>query len=669
MANYDITDILAYTGIVVGAALVFIANLASPIYFLLFLAVVGSLYAASQYDYFRSVVLAAGVLGFVYTVFQFFDLHVLQVPAYLEPVNVVDILKTGFPLEPFFDTPVDAILASLGSFFIAVAAYFLTPEDAEPRIAFASLPLIIGALTVLLTGNILFGLGVFTLALFVNRGKTFEWSLYVFAVIGITLDVTEIVLTVQQLQPLISQFIFDIGFIQLQNIPASITSIIGYASLPLGVAFYKTRWRSKEELEREILGEPEEGEDVMWEEQGMLDVVRSYVRENPRQFQFMVLSVLVGVLILSMTNFYFFSVNEIHTTTFNEENAAAFTLRINDPATFEYTVPQPEEREALIVELQFRSIDRTTAVDVALNQEILSTVSERQAGSTETFTVQSENIEAENTLTVMINQQESLDPGNTVILNHVSVRGTTPAQRTATVILNFFGILSLLAPVLFLRYNAYRVRKDIEDRFPDFLRDVVSGTRAGMSLTQAIKNVEDHDYGKLTPRVKKIAAQLDWGLPFEQVMKQFAKESKSKLVQRAVSTVNQTYRSGGDIYKVLETVSENIEEIKKLRRERESELYSELVSGYIIYFVFLLVLVVMAKYLIPSLVFEFELPTGGGGITNPEPIFSVFRGIVIIQSVFSGLVIGKLSEGEIKAGAKHVGVLLIVGYIVSVLFI
>ncbi|MFB6265670.1 MAG: type II secretion system F family protein, partial [Candidatus Nanohaloarchaea archaeon] len=71
----------------------------------------------------------------------------------------------------------------------------------------------------------------------------------------------------------------------------------------------------------------------------------------------------------------------------------------------------------------------------------------------------------------------------------------------------------------------------------------------------------------------------------------------------------QTYQAGGDVGGVLEAVGNNLEEIRKLRKERRSQIYGEMVTGYIIYFVFLGVLVVLIRYLLPSLTFQ-----GGIGV-------------------------------------------------------
>jgi len=99
-----------------------------------------------------------------------------------------------------------------------------------------------------------------------------------------------------------------------------------------------------------------------------------------------------------------------------------------------------------------------------------------------------------------------------------------------------------------------------------------------------------------------------------------------------------------------------------------------MVTGYIVFFVFLLVLVLLVRYLLPALTFSGSSTFMTGGteqLSSGEIVAnyrSIFQWLVFVQSVFSGLVIGRLSEGELKAGFKHVGLLFGIGYTVALVF-
>jgi flagellar protein FlaJ len=231
------------------------------------------------------------------------------------------------------------------------------------------------------------------------------------------------------------------------------------------------------------------------------------------------------------------------------------------------------------------------------------------------------------------------------------------------------GVAIAVSGVVARRYSRYRELREIESRFPDFLHDIAGNVRAGMTLTQAVRATKGIDYGALSPAVRRMAIQIDWGVPFDQILERFAKD-KGPVIQRTVSTILESYKGGGMIAIVLDAIGKSVAEIDKLRKERVTHVYSQIVTGYIIFFVFLGVLVGMVAFLVPSLgiVVSPEL----GAVMPPEQLAALYRdmfiALVLIQGFFSGLAIGKMSEGRLIAGFKHSLLLVVVGYFVLMLF-
>jgi flagellar protein FlaJ len=285
-------------------------------------------------------------------------------------------------------------------------------------------------------------------------------------------------------------------------------------------------------------------------------------------------------------------------------------------------------------------------------------------------------LEEENTVTIRRTQtgfnQQSLDDAR--------VTATTNFQQLMFVVLNLSSLLLVVAPILYVKYTQYKAQKAMEQKFPEFLRDVVEGTRAGMSLPQSIQNTETGSYGPLDERIEKMNAQLDWGIPFGQVLRTFGEETGSDVILRSVDTIIQAYQSGGNIQDVLESVGDNIRTLRQLKEERESQLYGEMITGYVVFFIFIGILVALTGYLLPSLASaQSSLGSSGGfsafggGSANLQENITLyeswFQRLVFIQAIFSGLIIGKLSEGELKAGFKHMGILFAIGYLAVTFFL
>ena len=118
----------------------------------------------------------------------------------------------------------------------------------------------------------------------------------------------------------------------------------------------------------------------------------------------------------------------------------------------------------------------------------------------------------------------------------------------------------------------------------------------------AINYASHNDYGVLTKPVKKLSSKLSWGISFEKAFFDFAKETKSKLIYRAIATIIEVYRSGGKIAEGIDKVGHSSFKIDALKKEQRATIYSIILRGYIIYFIFIIVLMGMIKFLIPELI-------------------------------------------------------------------
>lgn len=401
--------------------------------------------------------------------------------------------------------------------------------------------------------------------------------------------------------------------------------------------------------------------------------VRQYYRDHRREILVVLASVLIGSIVIGANILNYNSQTQIYSISEDDASAEFLNIRESKPLQLQFPLQNPQNLDDLQMRVVFDRADQSSTFTATLNGRPLGsddgTITGIQDGSVQTFSPATENLTQVNQFVITGTFTVAADAQ----VQSVSVTGYSSVQRITFLFINLFGIILVLGPILTIRYYQFAVRGEYEDRFPDFLRDIVEGVRSGMSLPQSIQNAAGNDYGRLSPKVNAMSAKLEWGIPFDKVLRDFAEETDSQIIRRAVNTIIQTYESGGNVSEVLETVGKNIKEIKQLERERESELYGEVLTGYLVYFIFIGVLIALINYLVPSLSFSGDIgPLSGGTGQSTSALINqyrpVFRNLVVIQAVFSGLVIGKLSEGELRAGAKHVAVLLAAGYTAAVLF-
>jgi len=240
-------------------------------------------------------------------------------------------------------------------------------------------------------------------------------------------------------------------------------------------------------------------------------------------------------------------------------------------------------------------------------------------------------------------------------------------------VINIMAIFIFITPIILIKYNQFRAVKHMEELFPIFLRDFVEAIRGGMTVPQAFKTIQKNDYKSLNPHIKKMAAQMDWGVPVDKVLLKFSKNSKSKLIARVVSSVVESHRFGGNLADTFDALSSTSLEVDRLRQERKLYLNSQLMTGYIVFFVFLAVIIGLQKFLVPSLsqVSGESIGLAGlGGGSNPNitaEYSAIFRNLILLQGGFAGLAIGKMAEGSVVNGFKHSMVMMVIGFLVFTL--
>ncbi|MCS7093588.1 MAG: type II secretion system F family protein [Candidatus Aenigmarchaeota archaeon] len=259
-----------------------------------------------------------------------------------------------------------------------------------------------------------------------------------------------------------------------------------------------------------------------------------------------------------------------------------------------------------------------------------------------------------------------------LLLNYLIFSGL-PEFRLIFSFINIFAALMMVLPLLVYQISVYTRKKHIEEYFPIFLRDFVEASRGGLTLPQALKSVSKNDYKELTPFIKKLSVRLEWGIPIDEALQTFAKETKSKMISRIVASVIEAQKFGGNIVDTFQSLTNVAIEIDRLRKERMAYLQGQIATGYIIFFVFLGVIIAIEKFLLPG------LDVSVSGITDVEkqttqaaelsPFFkNVFRDIIIIQGIFAGLAVGKMSEGSVIAGIKHSFFMVFVGILIFTIF-
>ena len=247
----------------------------------------------------------------------------------------------------------------------------------------------------------------------------------------------------------------------------------------------------------------------------------------------------------------------------------------------------------------------------------------------------------------------------------------------------FYFLIGISVAVLALPFVIATVietgdEKEKNEQFLEFARALAENVKGGTPIGQSVTNMRNKNFGSLTDNIVKLANQINLGIPMSKALDIFADDIGSITIKRAVSLIKEAESAGGKIDAILDSVASSIYQIEKLKKERKASISNLVVQGYIIFFIFIGIMLVMQFKIIPLAddVQDFGSGSGGNALgslgiigsgpsVSSEELARPLLYMLIIQGIFSGLAIGKLAEGSIKAGVKHSFILTITAFLVA----
>ncbi len=233
-----------------------------------------------------------------------------------------------------------------------------------------------------------------------------------------------------------------------------------------------------------------------------------------------------------------------------------------------------------------------------------------------------------------------------------------------------FGIFLIVLPNFFFRYLAYKRIRDIEEQYPNFLRDLAESKKSGMTLADAIYKLSNVDYGALTKEVKKMSNQLSWGIPFRKVLAMFYRRIPSTFIKSTATIIIEAQEAGGDIVSTLEAVAEDARTLREVEKARKATMSQYVATIYIIYLFFIAILIVLSNLILQvtgTISTGAEASMGVGVIsftkTDPDAFRRLFFYACLIEGLCAGLVCGQIGENSVVAGIKHSILMFFIGFL------
>lgn len=239
------------------------------------------------------------------------------------------------------------------------------------------------------------------------------------------------------------------------------------------------------------------------------------------------------------------------------------------------------------------------------------------------------------------------------------VLGLTYEFRLNTVL----ALAISLIPIAVFQIIDSKLCMEIDDNLEKLLIDLADAQLSGIPIIRALEEAAGRSYGALTGDVRYMVARIQWGFTLEDSLQIFKARAITPLSKRIATLIIEAVRYGGDLRTVFTSTAEFVRRINELRRERGRRLKPYVAVFYTSIIVLLVLTVILFRGFIEFISVE-EVPLQVFPAIDKILFRTVMLDLAIIESIFGGLSIGKVSEGMVEAGVKHTMILMIVVYVI-----
>ncbi len=237
--------------------------------------------------------------------------------------------------------------------------------------------------------------------------------------------------------------------------------------------------------------------------------------------------------------------------------------------------------------------------------------------------------------------------------------------NSTTIFLSSFLTFVSFIPYSIIKYNERKRISRIENRFPDFVRDLSEALKSGMTLTSAIKMLSKTNYGPLTDEIKRLTIRLEWISIKEAILEFKERLRRSKLISRALDIFLEAYDSGGKLDKTLDGISKTTLELREVEENRKSIMYEQATMIIVISLIFIGITISLFKLIVPILVAKNAEYMGFFNLGNVSVEYyrSLFLVAMLMESVVGGILSGYVSDNSFIIGLRNAIILLTISSI------
>ncbi len=225
-----------------------------------------------------------------------------------------------------------------------------------------------------------------------------------------------------------------------------------------------------------------------------------------------------------------------------------------------------------------------------------------------------------------------------------------------------------------------RTRK-LEEILPEFLQNVSSNLKGGMSFEKSLWASIKPEYGILAGEIRIAAKKVMTGQSVKSALNEFARKYDSPMLKRTIELIVGEIESGGKIADIIDDLVKNLKKTKELK--------DELTTSVLSYVIFIAVVVIIISPVLFSLSYNLliiiskiigivgsstasatNMPFNITNVNFDTSSFIYFSYAAIgIIALFSSIITSIIEKGNIKGGLKYIPIFLISSMALFIVFL
>jgi len=245
-------------------------------------------------------------------------------------------------------------------------------------------------------------------------------------------------------------------------------------------------------------------------------------------------------------------------------------------------------------------------------------------------------------------------------------------------VINLFSYYFIIFAYYFMHDSKFRKAElEIEEDLPEFIDNLVSNLKGGISLEKALLKSVRTEQKALLSEVTLINQRIMMGDDVFHALRTFRQRFDSQVINRTFFLIEEGIKGGGNIANPLERISENLKRIYNLNNEIKASSggFSVVIRAITLFVAPLLFALALTLLTFIGNLFSLILKSGTDTLPVSElpPEFTVYLiyfsyAMIIMITFFSSLITSELKNEKIHNAIKYLPFFMMVGIFIFKIF-